>query len=499
MSRTTAILLAAAMTAPVWAQDNAAPAEKPAETMQRVAISADAELAKSVAELNRLREQIAADKLPLAQELTALEERLVQLRKENDRITRLVDEGALGMAAMRSEIKLRQDELTYLGNLFDEYARGFEQRLNIGEGQVMGEAIEKAKLASETKELTQPQKFERQTNFVDLSISRLFEAVGGMKFPGTGVDENGAVSQGEFALVGPISLFRAATGAAGIAMAQVGSPNPVVRPLEGELQTQLSTLVASGEGDLPLDPSRGGALKALVAKTNLVDLFIKGGPIMWPILAASILALATVLERVLFLLNEQRKRDSKALKKFFVEVNAGNIEAAIEVSHRSKDCVVRTIGYALEHRDFSLDNAIDYAQGREMKRFRRGIAILDTVITLAPLLGLLGTVTGMMGSFSVIGGDLSSPGAITGGIAEALIATAAGLLIAIMCLLPFNYLNAKIEVIEHDISSAASQLKLLIEKREAQLTAAQALAAAATVAAAQSISASGEPMLAGRA
>jgi biopolymer transport protein ExbB len=89
------------------------------------------------------------------------------------------------------------------------------------------------------------------------------------------------------------------------------------------------------------------------------------------------------------------------------------------------------------------------------------------VITLAPLLGLLGTVTGMMGSFAVIGGDLSSPGAITGGIAEALIATAFGLIIAIVCLIPFNYLNNRIEGIETELLAAGEQLKLLIEGRAA--------------------------------
>jgi hypothetical protein len=87
---------------------------------------------------------------------------------------------------------------------------------------------------------------------------------------------------------------------------------------------------------------------------------------------------------------------------------------------------------------------------------------LDTVITLAPLLGLLGTVTGMMGSFSLIGGELSAPGAITGGIAEALIATAFGLGIAITSLLPFNFLNARVEGARHELEAAATQLELLV-------------------------------------
>ena len=68
----------------------------------------------------------------------------------------------------------------------------------------------------------------------------------------------------------------------------------------------------------------------------------------------------------------------------------------------------------------------------------------------------------MMGSFSLIGGELSSPGAITGGIAEALIATAFGLGIAITALLPFNFLNARLDEARHEMESAATQLELLV-------------------------------------
>lgn len=100
-----------------------------------------------------------------------------------------------------------------------------------------------------------------------------------------------------------------------------------------------------------------------------------------------------------------------------------------------------------------------------MKRFRRGIPILDTIITLAPLFGLLGTVTGMMGSFSLIGGELSTPGAITGGIAEALIATAFGLGIAITSLIPFNFLNTKMETARMEIETAAMQLELIMRPK----------------------------------
>ena len=87
-----------------------------------------------------------------------------------------------------------------------------------------------------------------------------------------------------------------------------------------------------GEGTLPLDPSRGGALKALVQKTSLVHIFKKGGPIMWPLLFAAILALATVLERVLFLLNERRKYDPRALEEFFAAVEPGRYGRRVRAS-----------------------------------------------------------------------------------------------------------------------------------------------------------------------
>jgi biopolymer transport protein ExbB len=449
------------------AQD-AVPGQAPArsEVLAKVASGAEERLARSISELNALREQVAAEKLPLSRELTSLEERVTSLRKENDRVSRLVAAGALEIASVKQEIKARQDELAYVGNLLDEYARNFETRIHPVELQYCGKAVASAKDAVENKTLSMTERFGRQTGFVDESIRRVGEVVGGMRFAGTAVDALGTVAEGQFAIIGPVALFRAPSGLAGVAVPQAGSDKPLVRPLEGALEGSVTTLVASGEGTLPLDPSRGGALKALVQKTNLVHIFIKGGPIMWPILAASILAFAVVIERVLFLLTEKRRRDRKALNRMFGEIEKGNLDGALAVSRQTKDCIAGTIGYALEHREHSLQDALDYAQSRTLKKFRRGIAVLDTVITLAPLLGLLGTVTGMMGSFAVIGGDLSSPGAITGGIAEALIATAAGLGIAITCLLPFNYLNAKIEEIEAEIASASAHVKLAVERCE---------------------------------
>ncbi|MFN3533250.1 MAG: MotA/TolQ/ExbB proton channel family protein, partial [Candidatus Brocadia sp.] len=193
-----------------------------------------------------------------------------------------------------------------------------------------------------------------------------------------------------------------------------------------------------------------GVFASFSEDVSLIHIFRKGGPIMWPLLFASNLALGTVIERVVFLVNEQRKRDPQAIEKYLAAIREGDMGSAIRISKTSEFYVMRVLGYALMHNGRALESALLYALELELKRFRRGIPILDTVITLAPLLGLLGTVTGMMGSFSLIGGELSAPGTITGGIAEALIATAFGLGIAIMSLIPFNILNNRVEKVKYE-------------------------------------------------
>jgi biopolymer transport protein ExbB len=455
------------------AQDTAVDASaRPDGTMSRVSRSAEQELAKSIGELNQLRSDIANEKLPLAQELTSLEEKLSELRRDHEKATRSVDTGTLELSAIKGRIKVHQDELAYMGNLLDEYARTFETRVNVSELQYCGKAIETAKQATENTALSMSDKFARQTELVTVSMKRLFDAIGGLRFPGVGVDLQGSVATGRFAIIGPVALFRGDTAGAkgetgvatGLVVPQSGSTNPLIRPLDGALQSGIASLVDRGDGLLPLDPSRGGALKALVQNSiDIVRIFKKGGPIMWPLLVAAVLAIATVLERLIFLMFERLKRDPQRLNEFFTALTAGRLDDAIAISKDSKYYVLRALHYALSHKEQSLANALVYAQAKELKRFSRGIPVLDTVITLAPLLGLLGTVTGMMGSFQLIGGDLGAPGAITGGIAEALIATAFGLGIAITSLIPFNFLNARSEEARHELESAATQLELLVQ------------------------------------
>jgi biopolymer transport protein ExbB len=184
---------------------------------------------------------------------------------------------------------------------------------------------------------------------------------------------------------------------------------------------------------------------------------------MWPLLLTSVITLAVIIERAIFVVKESRKRDAERISQTLDLVERGDIDRALITAEETQDFVCRILGYGLRHHGDSLTNAISNAANRELKRFSRGLSVLDTAITLAPLLGLLGTVTGLIRSFRFMGSqELTTPVAITGGIAEALVATAFGLTIAIMALIPFNYLNARLEEARHEIEDSTTQLELLL-------------------------------------
>jgi biopolymer transport protein ExbB len=197
----------------------------------------------------------------------------------------------------------------------------------------------------------------------------------------------------------------------------------------------------------------------------MIKIFLNGGPVMWPLLICSIITVATALERIFFIIRERARRKPELVEKILERVEHHDLDGAIKIGGDNKDFVARVLTFALAHRAESFSSAVLRAANLELKLFNRGLAVLDTIVTLAPLLGLLGTVTGMIHAFGLLGAQqLDAPEAITGGIAQALIATAFGLSIAITALIPLNYLNARLEEARHDIEDAATQLELHLEQ-----------------------------------
>ncbi len=240
------------------------------------------------------------------------------------------------------------------------------------------------------------------------------------------------------------------------------SPATGMSPANGTAATSGASPAASANGSPAASPS--GPAKPEGGFTNFfIDNFQKGGPIMWPILVVSITAIAVVLERVFWWLARWMRRDPKRVEKVFTAIETGDVAEASRLSRGSRDPVLRMMFNGLNHQHASLQGALQVAAGIEIKRAGRFLVVMDTLVTLAPLLGLLGTITGLMRSFSFLGNEELAVQAVTGGIAEALIATACGLGIAIFALVPFNFFTSRVSNLEFELQTAATNLEVMLE------------------------------------
>jgi len=123
---------------------------------------------------------------------------------------------------------------------------------------------------------------------------------------------------------------------------------------------------------------------------------------MWPILIVSIVALTVVLERCIWWGGRWFRRDPKRIEKVFTAIENGDTAEASRLSRGSRDPVLRMLWNGLNHQHSSLEAALQVAAGIEIKRAGRFLVVMDTLVTLAPLLGLLGTITGLIKSFSFL-------------------------------------------------------------------------------------------------
>jgi len=198
----------------------------------------------------------------------------------------------------------------------------------------------------------------------------------------------------------------------------------------------------------------------------MIEIFKDGGPVMYPLLACSIITLTVIIERTFFWIKVSMNYHQDTIDQILELSQTGDWEGIRKVATGSKNYIVRTLVSGILHRDYSMVKAMESAASDEIRKMRNYMGVLDTMITVAPLLGILGTVTGIITSFNVLGEGIENPQAVTGGIAEALITTAAGLMIAIPTVFPYNYFTLKIEQAALSIEKYATSLEIMYEKLE---------------------------------
>jgi biopolymer transport protein ExbB len=436
-------------------------AESSEASFEEAAATVQQQLEEALAELNRLREQIAEEKIPLNRQLNDLEGELSDVRAEYQQTTRLLDSRTLDLSNLRSEIRSREEEATYLSNLLSDYVRNFETRLHIAEIHRYADVVEAARLAPENDNLSRQQVFEAQSKLVATSLDRLHEVLGGTRFDGTAVNPDGRVTPGRFVLIGPAALFRSDDGEhVGTVEEKLGSLEPTIVPFEQPGDSAVAASVVSGSGGtIPLDPTLGNAHVIATTKDTLVEHFQKGGVVMWPILALLMASLIVALFKFVGLFFFVRKPSLKRIEALVDAVTRGDRERA----KREADAVrgpagaMLTAGVAHIDEPRELIEEVMYEKMLATRlKLNRLLPFIAISAAAAPLMGLLGTVVGIINTFKLITvfgtGDVKT---LSGGISEALITTEFGLIVAIFSLLLHAFLARRARGVVDQMEKAA--------------------------------------------
>lgn len=195
----------------------------------------------------------------------------------------------------------------------------------------------------------------------------------------------------------------------------------------------------------------------------VVDTFIEGGWVMWPILVTFFLALCVILDRVVWWLRLRSRMRPEQQSQAREALGTGDFRRAWELTRDADDPYLANLAAGIGHAHTSMLAAMQLHAMQWIEKSEARMWVISTMITLAPLLGLFGTVVGIMGSFSFVGDEQLAAEKVSGGIAEALIATAAGIGIAILCLLPYNFFRKRVSVLRGSFERWINHSELLVK------------------------------------
>lgn len=198
----------------------------------------------------------------------------------------------------------------------------------------------------------------------------------------------------------------------------------------------------------------------------MVDILVKGGVILWLILLLSVVATVIIIERLLYF-RKLKVDEEKMIHRLRVTLQKGHYDEALSICENNPSPVTNLMKVGIEHRAYpqeTIKESILDAANLEVPSLEKNLSALGTISHITPLLGLLGTVTGNIAAFGVLGkfGAVGDPGLLAKGISEALLTTAAGLIVAIPAIVFYNHLVNRVNRIVLRMENRVNELVLLL-------------------------------------
>lgn len=415
-----------------------------AQDLSTLSQGAATDFQKALAELAETRKSVEGERIPLAREITALEQQLVERRAELAKAQRFQENQLVELNALKSEARRRVDEFKYLDALLAEYAKAFQSRLQFVEEPRYAELFATLEKAA-APDLSSRDRWQRRAAVLTHALQRLEGALGGESFDGRALDKKGLIHAGKVALVGPFAVFATPAGeVAGPLQMELNKADPSVVEVSANLKQASHKLATTGSGDLGLDPTLGNAFKLAALKESFVEKLEKGGWAMVPLLILGVSAAVVALLKFIQLSRFRLAKETD-LQKVLNHLVQGHREPALVHARSIPGPAGELLTTAVEHSDEKKEYLEEILYERMLAartKLERGLPFLALTATTGPLMGLLGTVMGMIATFKLISSFGSGdPKVLASGISEALIATATGMTVAIPALLLHAFLG----------------------------------------------------------
>ncbi len=420
------------------------------ETFSDAVNRATAEYARRLqaasSELNAARERIGNEKAPLLEQLRKAEDRIVGADAQIGRMQATADEAADTRRRLLLDIEALRKTSAYLATLAHEDLTAFGDGLPPGEGQRLNDPIDALSRQLEAGQ-SEGTAAVAVTEFLE---SELEGELGGHAQRGESLFAGDSrVFKGTFAYVGPETFFTSDEGGrAGTVRARSGSALPVTYALPTWKADQAAAFFGGKDAAIPSDPSGGKALKLQEARGSLLAHIQKGGVVAYVIIATGLLAAVMILQKALDL-RRLSPGDPDAVGATIRTVAEGAWAKAEQQAKSLAPTVRELFLVGLENADSRKEILEEHLQAvllRQRLHFERRLPLLAVIATAAPLMGLLGTVVGMVRTFALITVfGTGNAAKLASGISEVLVATELGLVVAIPTLILHGFLSQRIQ------------------------------------------------------
>ena len=435
------------------------PLAAPAQDLDEIAVQREAKLEDALERLRELRAQIQAEEIPLARELNRKEARGAELAGKVDRIRRLRDNRSVELETLRERVKARQREVDYVKRtLLPDYLADYDAALSPAERPGAGESVRNYNLFVEDPAASETEKLKRGLALIKDSLSQIEHLAGGQRIEGRALSPEGILRNGTFLQMGPFLYFATKDGGEAGLIEETQSLNARILPLEGNAANSVARVIATGRGQLPIDPSMGDALAVAATEDTFLEHLAKGGIWIYPILLFALAATVVAIGKLIQVFTIRHPKPM-VIHDIVRAIREGRQKEAHEIADEQPRPAREMLVAAVDHADESVE-MIEEVMYESMlgtqPRLERYLNVIAVTAATAPLLGLLGTVTGIIKTFRLMtvfgAGD---PKPLISGISEALITTELGLVLAIPALVLHALLSRKVAGIMATLEKSA--------------------------------------------